>query len=1116
MPTTRACKQGHLWQTGETPEPANGTSVCPVCGGADETWPTGPDSATDDQPPIPIPVAVPNPAAAALSHFPGDLAPNLPGYEILGTLGQGGMGVVYKARQLRLKRIVAIKFIRANARTDTPTLRRFQSEAEAVAKLRHPNIVQLYELGEHRGVPYLTLEYVEGGTLAQKLGEHPFTVPDAAALLLSLASATQAAHAAGVIHRDLKPANILLSGDRGQETGDRKAEPSTLSALTPVSCPLTPKISDFGLAKHTDSDDGQTRTGAILGTPNYMAPEQALGGGHLVTASVDLYALGAILYEMLVGKPPFHGATPLETLEQVRNRDPIPPRQFRPDVPRDLETICLKCLEKTPEKRYASAHALAEDLRRFLNGEPIVARPLGWLGGWARWANRHRALAALYVASAVFLAAIIAVLTVSGAEVRDKNRQLETKNDAYARQTDDLNHSNLQLKETVEKSELLRYLRSIPLAHRELQANNVRGAMKILDECPEHLRHWEWHLLRQFQPTPLQSFPVATTAVPKLHFAPAADRLIATDRVGKTHVWNVADGKATAGRFAALTHVIDLAFSKDGRHAAVLRGVNEFTGELHLWDLAADRPVTTVGGLEKAGILGLPTAVALAPDGQTFVVGSVRGTIGLGRFDAPGPPAAAKTTYAAITSLSFRPDGKQFLSSSILQSRVWTTFPGQWRELTDLGPLARFVPGRDDLAIGTSGSDLVIVPVASSEKRVTLRGHSTRIQALAVSADGQTAATADLDQSIIVWDLAAKTAIRTIREPGLNSLLSLAISPDGSRVASIAATGSAHIWDARNAPEETRLAWPRRLRTTAVPDRRLVVYSNNDRQFGVWDQQEGKDAFTRESALRYKAFAFNRDQSLLAVAAPTEADAKRSIFSQSIQVMAARSGEPVASFRAHQGHGIRLCFADHADQILSAGDDGQTILWDARRGEPVRRFSHGPSTATTAAISPDGRLVATATGDGRVTLFDAGTGDTRHTFAVAKTQPLSLCFQPRGDVLAAGYDDGTIRLWDTATGRAPVLLQGHSALVRGLAWTSDGKRLASHGMDGHVRIWEPRLGIEILKLGADVGSSTSLLDFGTGDRVLGVTGNTTTGKAVCWPATRTVAMPKLTPLTVVD
>ncbi len=305
---------------------------------------------------------------------PGPALPVVPGYEVLGELGRGGMGVVYQARQVGLNRPVALKMVLAGRLAGPAELARFRAEAEAVARCHHPHIVQIYEIGTHAGLPYFSLEYMAGGGLDRRLAGTPLPPAQAAALVETLARAMQAAHARGIIHRDLKPANILLSGDG------------------------VPKVTDFGLARRQDASVRQTQSGAILGTPCYMAPEQAMGTLEDIGPATDVYALGAVLYECLTGRPPFKAPTPLETLYQVVNDEPVPPRQLQPQAPRDLETICLKCLAKEPARRYTSAGELADDLRRFRAGEPIRARPVRlWERGW-KWVRRRPLAAALAVA----------------------------------------------------------------------------------------------------------------------------------------------------------------------------------------------------------------------------------------------------------------------------------------------------------------------------------------------------------------------------------------------------------------------------------------------------------------------------------------------------------------------------------------------------------------------------------------------------------------------------------------------------------------------------------------------------------------------------------------------
>jgi hypothetical protein len=381
MPESFFCRVGHQWQADGSQSLSS--AVCPVCGLAA----IGP-AVTVDAAGATLPPADAN--APTLAPFPAGTnspvkLPAIPGYEVLEEIGRGGMGVVYKARQIRLNRLVAVKMILAGGHAGPKELSRFQAEAEAVARVQHPNIVQIYDVAESEGRPFLTLEYVEGNTLAQNLDGRPQEPIASARLIETLARAVHAAHQRGIIHRDLKPANVLLAPDG------------------------TPKIADFSLAKCLNVETGQTQSGAIVGTPSYMAPEQAGAKKKLISPAADVYALGAILYECLTGCPPFRADTPLDTILKVVSDDVVPPRDIQPKVPRDLETICLKCLEKQPAKRYSSAAQLAEDLHRFHMREPINARRISWWERARRRAKRYKA-AGLVLAGAVGAVVLLLIL----------------------------------------------------------------------------------------------------------------------------------------------------------------------------------------------------------------------------------------------------------------------------------------------------------------------------------------------------------------------------------------------------------------------------------------------------------------------------------------------------------------------------------------------------------------------------------------------------------------------------------------------------------------------------------------------------------------------------------
>jgi tetratricopeptide (TPR) repeat protein len=410
MNQTYTCPNGHQWEDmwGEHSVAPDQTIACPVCGARTQVpgLNSGDPGVTKQLPPD-TPVHLGPTGAPQTLEFrgpPSFAVPPVEGYELLAELGRGGMGVVYKARHKALKRTVALKMVLGGQ--NERSLTRFQTEAEAVARLQHPNIVQIYEVGQSNGMPYFAMEFVEGCNLTAKLAGTPQPAKECARLVATLARAMHYAHEHGIVHRDLKPGNILLggtppaSGGRQPASGGRKSPgDSTLG---------TPKITDFGLAKKLDDASGPTRTGDVMGTPSYMAPEQAMGRLDHIGPATDVYALGAILYELLTARPPFKAETAMDTMFQVMYTDPVRPGRLRAKMPQDLETVCLKCLEKEAARRYPTALALAEDLDHFINDEPIQARPVGPVGLALRWARRRPAAAALVGVSALAFVAALA------------------------------------------------------------------------------------------------------------------------------------------------------------------------------------------------------------------------------------------------------------------------------------------------------------------------------------------------------------------------------------------------------------------------------------------------------------------------------------------------------------------------------------------------------------------------------------------------------------------------------------------------------------------------------------------------------------------------------------
>jgi WD40 repeat protein len=990
-------------------------------------------------------------------------------FELLDTVGHGAFGTVYKARDPELDRTVAIKVPRAGNLAGAEDLDRFLREARSVAQLRHPSIVTVHEVGQQNGVPYLVSDFVQGVTLADLLSARRPAFREAAELVAAVADALQYAHEHGVIHRDVKPSNILL-GEDGR-----------------------PCVMDFGLAKRDAGEITMTLEGQVLGTPAYMSPEQARGDAHRVDGRSDVYSLGVVLYQMLTGELPFRG-TQRMLLHQVLHDEPRPPRRLNDRIGRDLETICLKALAREPSRRYASARDLADDLRRWLKGEPIKAKAVGPLErGW-RWLKRHPAAAAFILVSAVAVSALVgaAVGLKYNADLQELNGRLQAKNTEAEHQRQLAQDAERQAVQQQQLARRYQYAADVSLARRLLEGDMHRRDRDRVDELLRRHQprpgqpdprgfewYYLWRLYHREQLTIYGQSP-APDRLPDFFvdvaFVPEMNAVRAVTMTGGVKYFDRATGELRRAFQPGQAGLLQpnnfggnkIVLSPDVKLLTVPRDEDR---TLVLWRVT-DGTIQT----ELKGHQAKLNLVLFAPDSRTIATRSTDGAVKVWDADT------GKERFPAVAAEPLRapkppPGGTKPLITFELT-------PG-----ARMHPVA-FAPDSKTLAVGSKDRTIVLYDVATGKARQVLEGHAGLLHALAFSPDGQTLAAVGEDKKLELWDVAGGKLRATVEDVQADTWgAPPRFAPDGKSLVIDGARQTVKVLDLSGLAAGV-------IRERTHFDRsgdagKAVVYSPDGKRAAIPVIVSPPAADPGAGIL----LQMNRHED------GTVGEPQRRPARVEVKLVELASGKTL-DLRGHSQPVFALAFTPDGTTLATGGFDGLVKVWDVATGRERGRLLGHAVPVLSVAFSPDGQTLASAgcapPGVGgslarpaEVKLWDRSAWENGDVFR--GSYPLAL--SPDGRTLALGNGSPSadpkvalptsVRLWDTAADKVRCALTGPSKPTAPVAFSHDDRLLATVHEDNTVLVWETATG----RVHKNLGKFSQGVDgvaFSPSDRVLAV------------------------------